>query len=889
MIGWFIESKSLVQVIGVSAPMQFNTALGFLLSAIGLGALLLPAKLKYVPIGSAIAIILLSSITAMQTIFSINLGIDTLFVEPFLADRTDYPGRMSSISSICFVLTGVILILNAETYKRPASPATSGLISSVLLAISLTVLLAYFAGLTDTKEWIPFTKMAIHTTIGFLILSIALTLRAISATDQSPHGSNWFKFSVFVSTLGVSVCLSSIIRSSELQRTEQELSRVAENVAIDTRTNIDLGHLAVKRIADDWKASEAKTVAGQQPIWESAIVRSTREFTPLKAIALINDETEIEWIDPPISDDIEDAIKDTDKFIIALAKLTTSMEMAQSCSIALPDPQGFKPSIIICEPIFSGNKKKFIAGLFSPEILFQKVLQEQTRSKFHVSITNAQGVIFKTENTLNDPAKGKIGRAIVPSELAPWTISVSPSASFVSANKSAIPQLSLVFGVLLSLALTSAVYLKEKADRKAVTALRASQDLQKEITLRQTAEIAVLEANSVLEEKVAQQVSQLEESSNKLRLAISGSGVGTWHYDLEEEVIEFSERAKELFGLSPSDEISYPIFQSLLHEEDRERVSKEVAEAIQEGTEYDIEYQVEWPNGETHWIAAKGQAFYSSDGNAVRMEGIVLDIDERKEAQAKLEQLHDDMGTMLYVLSHDLKEPVRSIVNFSEIIAEDYSESLCETSQEYLKRLHRAGTRLNLLLEDVLQLAKTRSMPEPSDLIELKEIVLDVIEQNNASIEETGASINVEDELPAVIASPQWATQAVHNLVSNALKFSSASGPPHIEIKAFNGRTEAGIIVEDNGPGVPPEISTKIFQLFQRGVDRDVQGTGVGLAIVKQVAERHGGHAWCEPREVEGTRMILTFSKKSRLDFSNKGTAPRESKPQLSTVISEVQ
>jgi signal transduction histidine kinase len=103
----------------------------------------------------------------------------------------------------------------------------------------------------------------------------------------------------------------------------------------------------------------------------------------------------------------------------------------------------------------------------------------------------------------------------------------------------------------------------------------------------------------------------------------------------------------------------------------------------------------------------------------------------------------------------------------------------------------------------------------------------------------------------------------VYNLVANALKFTRPNEPPEIEIAPYHANgtapAEVGLVVRDRGSGVAPEHAERIFQLFQRAVGREVEGTGAGLAIVRQVAERHGGRAWVQPREGGGAEFILTF------------------------------
>ena len=137
----------------------------------------------------------------------------------------------------------------------------------------------------------------------------------------------------------------------------------------------------------------------------------------------------------------------------------------------------------------------------------------------------------------------------------------------------------------------------------------------------------------------------------------------------------------------------------------------------------------------------------------------------------------------------------------------------------------------------------------------------------------TNAQVHVAPEFGGLRVDKTWATQAVYNLIANALKFTRDGGVPDVEVSPYrpnesNAET-IGISVRDRGPGVAPEHAERIFQLFQRAVGREIEGTGAGLAIVRQIAERHGGNAWVQPRDGGGSEFIITFGKNNHLQGVN--------------------
>ena len=257
------------------------------------------------------------------------------------------------------------------------------------------------------------------------------------------------------------------------------------------------------------------------------------------------------------------------------------------------------------------------------------------------------------------------------------------------------------------------------------------------------------------------------------------------------------------------------------------------------------------------------------DGTVTGAVMSFLDITERKLAEKQIADKNRDLESLLYVTSHDLREPLRAIENFSRMVNDRYAERLDGKGRDFLRRVVAAAGRMNRLLDDVLQLSRAGRMDTPMETLDTARLVGDVLKRLEATIAKRNADVRVAEALPMVTANRLWATQAIYNLVWNALKFTRDGQAPVVEIAPYYDDGAVGIIVRDCGPGVAPEHAERIFQLFQRVVGRDVEGTGAGLAIVRQVAERHGGRAWVQPREGGGSEFILTFGKPVRSGDNN--------------------
>jgi signal transduction histidine kinase len=208
-----------------------------------------------------------------------------------------------------------------------------------------------------------------------------------------------------------------------------------------------------------------------------------------------------------------------------------------------------------------------------------------------------------------------------------------------------------------------------------------------------------------------------------------------------------------------------------------------------------------------------------------------------------------------------LREPLRSIESFSKMTRERYAARLDDTGIDYLDRVIRAAGRMNGLIDDTMRLSKARRAKVTPEPVDAQSLVAEVRERLERRIHDTGARITVEPDLPLLLVDRSWVTQALFNLVANALKFSAPGKAPDVTIRGYAEDGEVGLIVADRGPGVDPDHRERIFELFQRAVGREVEGSGAGLAIVQQVALRHEGRAWVRPREGGGSEFVMTFGR----------------------------
>lgn len=187
------------------------------------------------------------------------------------------------------------------------------------------------------------------------------------------------------------------------------------------------------------------------------------------------------------------------------------------------------------------------------------------------------------------------------------------------------------------------------------------------------------------------------------------------------------------------------------------------------------------------YLSVSGTPLRGSTGSVRGGVVVFRDVTSEKAAEAELCSKNQDLETLLYVISHDLREPLRAIENFSKLVYERYAGRLDDKGRDFLQRVVNGAERLDRLLEDVLTLSRVQRTSQAEGVIDSGEIVDDVLKRLEPRIRETQATVQVASALPDIRADRRWATQAVQNLVSNALKYTNDKEPPDVEIAGYGG------------------------------------------------------------------------------------------------------
>lgn len=242
------------------------------------------------------------------------------------------------------------------------------------------------------------------------------------------------------------------------------------------------------------------------------------------------------------------------------------------------------------------------------------------------------------------------------------------------------------------------------------------------------------------------------------------------------------------------------------------------------------------------------------------------------KSQRELKATQKEMDEYTYVISHDLKEPLRGIEAFSKFLSDGYREKLDDNGRHYVDTIRNSTLRMQRLIGDLLKFSRLSQQKNPLTPVGLNAMLMHVRVNLQYALDQKKAELHV-NRLPTVICDATAITEVFHNLISNAIKYNDKALPV-IEVGCTekanpdSGMIEYEFYVRDNGIGIKQEYFDKIFQIFQR-LQRDEEGTGIGLTIVRRVVEWHGGRIWLESEENKGTTFYFTLPKR---DTTKSGT-----------------
>ena len=395
-------------------------------------------------------------------------------------------------------------------------------------------------------------------------------------------------------------------------------------------------------------------------------------------------------------------------------------------------------------------------------------------------------------------------------------------------------------------------------------------------------------ANDVTEQVNAREI--LQGSEEKFKRLADMSPQIIWTARPDGYVDYYNRRWYEFTGFEK--QLKDNGWEQAFHPDDLQNAISVWENALTTGIEYSKEYRIR--QGKTNnyrWFQAKSLPYKNEEGIITQWFGTFTDIHDQKNFTAELERKvaertrqlvtlnvdlkrsNEELSQFAYIASHDLQEPLRKIMTFSNRVNEKYKENLPEGSNDYLLKINNSAKRMSMLINDLLEFSGTNRHNKEFIPTNLNTILQHLLEDFEEEINAKNAKI-IFDNLPVISAIPLQMTQLFHNLISNALKFSKKDVAPVITIASqkmtvnqkekYNVPEKNAEYIQisfcDNGIGFEDIFSDKIFIIFQRlHTKAAYEGTGIGLALCKKIAENHAGNIIAESTKNLGTCFFINL------------------------------
>lgn len=354
-------------------------------------------------------------------------------------------------------------------------------------------------------------------------------------------------------------------------------------------------------------------------------------------------------------------------------------------------------------------------------------------------------------------------------------------------------------------------------------------------------------------------------SESRYRFLADAIPVQVWTAAPDGQLDFVSDGVALYFGKS-RDEVVGDGWLSLMHPEDVSPTVERWTHSLATGEPYDVNFRLRRHDGVYRWHLGRALAQINEDGAVTGWFGSNTDIDDqhrnaeqREHLVQSLERTNQELDQFAYVASHDLKAPLRGIANLSEWIEEDIGAAFPADARDKMELLRGRVRRLEGLIDGILEYSRAGRARKPAAAVDTNVLVHEIVEMLSPP---SSVEIQVAPDMPAVFSERVPLQQVLSNLIGNAIKYANRTDAV-INVSAVQQGDIVTFAITDNGPGIAAQYHDRIFVMFQRLAARDkIEGTGIGLAIVKKIVEGRGGRVWVEsPLDVAaGTGTTFHFT-----------------------------
>jgi sensor domain CHASE-containing protein len=484
LVGWHLHLASLIQIQRGMAPMQYNTAICFVLAG---AAQYIWASGKFgraIPIlGGLIAAI--GSLTLVEYLFHADLGVDQAFFHSYITTETSQPGRMSPVSALCFALAGLGFIsLGFRDARRWRAPV-AGSIASIIISVSLTAVSGYVFGLPGTYGWGQLTRVALHTAVGLGCIGSGIFFMAWNiALRPGERTPRWLPVPLALGIFTGSLVLFFALEGKQNDDAAQTVKFAAQSVKNQMTLRMESRMRAFVRMAQRWEFAGSQT----QAAWEADATNYLHDFPDLQSLEWIDTSHRVRWIVPLAGNEgkinLDLTQEERRKAAIDEAVRTHQPVITRIVSLY----RGGLGFIIYVPIIVNGQSAGFITAIFDAQECLSRYLPAAVATGQSIEIFDGSQLLYSRDATRWTIREDWVAQQKIELPGATWTLRMWPSPALAARLNSPLPEIVFCAGIICSLLISAVCFLSQRSSRQAAETARANAALQSALNQVKTLE-----------------------------------------------------------------------------------------------------------------------------------------------------------------------------------------------------------------------------------------------------------------------------------------------------------------------------------------------------------------------------------------------------------------